>query len=167
MDRIYTETNASRPGDVLFLPAAFFAFWTIAYQIVLVARWPVWIIIPVFLATGVSGSFFAARFLRERAAMPGHGYRFHQSHFLLVVLAAGSAITPLFLLRPNQDDVVYFHRALSQLSALSQPILTRQTSVDVDAAAFSPVHLATSHEMLLAFFGHFVGIDPLYCYQVV
>ena len=76
-------------------------------------------------------------------------------------------ITVLFVRRPNQDDIVYFHRALTQLSHLSHPIFTRQTSVDVDAAAFSPVHLATSHEMLMALLGHFLGIDPLYFYQVI
>ena len=37
----------------------------------------------------------------------------------------------------------------------------------MDAAAFSPVHLATSYEMLMAFLGHYLGIDPLYFYQVV
>src|SRR5205085_3493472 len=41
------------------------------------------------------------------------------------------------------------------------------TSVDMDAAAFSPVHLATSYEMLMAFMGHYLGIDPLYFYQVI
>jgi hypothetical protein len=63
--------------------------------------------------------------------------------------------------------VVNFHRALTQLSALNQPIFLHQTSVDTDAAAFSPVHLATSYEMLMAFLGHYLGIDPLYFYQVV
>jgi len=37
----------------------------------------------------------------------------------------------------------------------------------MDAAAFSPVHLTTSYEMLTAFLGHYLGINPLYCYQVV
>ena len=50
---------------------------------------------------------------------------------------------------------------------LDQPICLRQTSVDMDAAAFSPVHLATSYEMLMAFSGHWLRIDPLYFYQVV
>ena len=37
----------------------------------------------------------------------------------------------------------------------------------MDAAAFSPVHLATSYEMLTAFLAHYLRIDPLYFYQVV
>jgi hypothetical protein len=79
----------------------------------------------------------------------------------------GYAIAALFVRRPNQDDVVYFHRALTQLLDLHQPIFLRQTSVDMDAAAFSPVHLTTSYEMLMAFLGHYLGINPLYCYQVL
>ncbi len=37
----------------------------------------------------------------------------------------------------------------------------------MEAAAFSPIHLATSHEMLMAFLGHYLGIDPLDFYQVI
>jgi hypothetical protein len=84
-----------------------------------------------------------------------------------LALGLGYAITALVVRRPNQDDVVYFHRALSQLLDLHQPIFLRQTSVDMDAAAFSPVHLATSYEMLTAFLAHYLRIDPLYFYQVV
>ena len=36
--------------------------------------------------------------------------------------------------RPNQDDVVYFHRVLTQLLDLRQPIHLRQTGLDMDAA---------------------------------
>src|SRR5207247_6115427 len=54
-----------------------------------------------------------------------------------------------------------------QTCALPISIFLRQTSVDMDAAAFSPVHLATSFEMLMAFLGHYLGIDPLYFYQIV
>jgi hypothetical protein len=120
-----------------------------------------------FLAMAIAGFFFLRRLWKKTNAIPGKGYRFHLSHILLVVLGLAYAVTVLFVRRPNQDDVVYFHRALTQLSALNQPIFLRQTSVDMDAAAFSPVHLATSYEMLMAFLGHYLGIDPLYFYQVV
>jgi Family of unknown function (DUF6077) len=120
-----------------------------------------------FFGIALAGLFSLARLWERTNATPGSGYRFHPSYLLLLVLAAGCAITVLFVRRPNQDDVVYFHRALAQLSALNHPIFLRQTSVDVDAAAFSPVHLATSHEMLMALLGHYLGIDPLYFYQVV
>ncbi len=161
------KTVETRAGDLLLLPVALAAFWTLAYQFVLVVRWPAWTIICLFFAIATLGFFFLSRLWAKTHTTPFHGYRFHRSHLLLVVLAIGCATAPLFMRRANQDDVVYFHRVLTQLSALDQPILTRQTSVDMDAAAFSPVHLATSHEMLMALLGHYLGIDPLYCYQVV
>jgi len=134
----------SRAGDILLLPIAIFAFWTIAYQLVLIARWPAKTIIWCFLGITTVAFFLLARLWKETDATPGKGYRFHPSQVLLVALGLLCAITVLFVRRPNQDDVVYFHRALSQLSALDQPIFLRQTSVDMDAAAFSPVHLATA-----------------------
>lgn len=114
-----------------------------------------------------SGGIGLGRLWTKTSAIPGRDYRFHPSHLLLLALGLGYAITALFVRRPNQDDVVYFHRALSQLLDLHQPIFLRQTSVDMDAAAFSPVHLATSYEILTAFLAHYLRIDPLYFYQVV
>ncbi len=157
----------SRASDVLLLPIAAVAFWTLAYHLVLVLRWPAKTITWCFIAIAIAGFFLFGRLRKKTNAIPGKAYRFHPSQVLLVVLGLLSAITVLFVRRPNQDDVVYFHRALSQLSALNQPIFLRQTSVDMDAAAFSPVHLATSHEMLMAFLGHYFRIDPLYFYQII
>jgi hypothetical protein len=157
----------SRAGDVLLLPMALAAFWTLSYQLVLVAQWPAETMVWCFFAIALSGLFLLARLWKKTNATPGRGYRFHPSHVLLLILATACAVTVLFVRRPNQDDIVYFHRALAQLSALGRPILLRQTSVDMDAAAFSPVHLATSHEMLMALLGHYLRIDPLYFYQVI
>src|SRR5437763_1180495 len=157
----------SHASDILLLPIAILAFWTVAYQLVLIVRWPAKTITWCFLALAIAGFFLLARFWNKTNATPGKGYRFHLSHLFLLILGLGSAITVLFVRRPNQDDVVYFHRVLTQLSDLNQPIYLRQTSVDMDAAAFSPVHLATSYEMLMGFLGHYLGIDPLYFYQVI
>ncbi len=157
----------SRAGDVLLLPIALAAFWTLAYQLVLVARWPAQTMVWCFFVIAVCSLFFLTRLWKKANATPGYGYRFHPSQILLVIMGAACATTVLFVRRPSQDDVVYFHRALTQLSALDQPIFLRQTSVDMDAAAFSPVHLTTSHEMLMALLGHYLRIDPLYFYQVV
>jgi hypothetical protein len=157
----------SQAGDVLLLPIALLAFWTLAYDSILVARWPAETITWLFLAIAVSGFFLLRRLWKKTNATPGKYYRFHVSHILLLVLGIAYASTALFVRRPNQDDVFYFHRALSQLSALNQPISLRQTGVDMDAAALSPVHLASSYEMLMAFVGHYLRIDPLYFYQVV
>jgi hypothetical protein len=154
-------------GDIVLLPIAIIAFWTLAYDLVLAARWPAHTITWSFLGFAISGGVALGLLWRKTSAIPGKSYRFHPSHLLLVAFGLGYAITALFVRRPNQDDVVYFHRALAQLLDLHQPIFLRQTSVDVDAAAFSPVHLTTSYEMLTAFLGHYLGINPLYCYQVV
>jgi hypothetical protein len=157
----------SRAGDVLLVPIAAVAFWTLAYQLVLVLRWPAKTITLCFLAIAIAGFLTLQRLWKKTSAMPGRGYRFHPSQVLLVFLGLAFAAKALFVRRPNQDDVVYVHRALTQLLDLNQPILLRQTSVDMDAAAFSPVHLATSYEMLMVFLGHYLGIDPLYFYQVI
>jgi hypothetical protein len=161
------SSEQSHAGDVLLLPIAIIAFWTLAYDLVLIARWPAQTITWCFLAISIAGFFALGRLWKKTDTLPGRGYRFHPSHLLLLLLGLGYAITALFVRRPNQDDVVYFHRALTQLLDLHQPIFLRQTIVDMDAAAFSPVHLAASYEMLMAFAGHYLGINPLYFYQVV
>jgi hypothetical protein len=157
----------SRAGDILLLPIALFAFWTIAYQLVLLVRWPAKTIIWCFLGIMTVAFFVLARLWKETDATPGKGYRFHLSHIFLLFLGIAWATAVLFVRRPNQDDVVYFHRVLTQLLDLKQPIYLRQTGLDMDAAAFSPVHLATSYEMLMGFLGHYLGIDPLFCYQII
>lgn len=162
-----SDVPAAHAGDILLLPVAGIAIWTIAYQLVLVARWPARTITWCFLALGIGALFLLMRFWRKTNAMPGKGYRFRLPHLFLMVLGLAYAILALFVRRPNQDDVVYVHRVLTQLLHLNQPIYLRQTSVDMDAAAFSPVHLATSYEMFMAFLGHYLRIDPLYFYQVV
>lgn len=157
----------SDAGDIVLLPVAVAAFWTTAYQIVLITRWPAHTILWCFLIIAVSGSFLIRRLLSKSNAPSAYRYRFHSAHLVLLFLGVGCAATTLFVRRPNQDDVVYFHRALTQLAALSQPIILDQTSVDMHAAAFSPLHLATSYEMLVALIGHWLRIDPLYLYQVI
>src|SRR5947207_2827637 len=157
----------SRAGDILLLPIAIFAFWTLAYQLVLIVRWPGTTIIWCFLGITTVAFFLLARLWKETDAIPGKGYRFHLSHIFLLFLGIAWATAVLFVRRPNQDDVVYFHRVLTQLLDLKQPIHLRQTGLDMDAAAFSPVHLATSYEMLMGFLGHYLGIDPLFFYQII
>jgi hypothetical protein len=157
----------SHAGDVFLLPVALGAFSTLAYQLVLITRWPAQMIVWCFLAMSLAGLFLLLRLWKKTNAVPGRGYRFHPSQILLLLLATACAVTVLFVRRTNQDDIVYFHRALVQLRALGEPIFLRQTTVDMDAAAFSPVHLATSYEMVMALLGHYLGIDPLYFYQVI
>jgi cell division protein FtsW (lipid II flippase) len=65
----------------------------------------------------IAGFFLLARLWKKTNSTPGKGNRFHLSQIFLLVLGFTCAITILFVRRPNQDDVVYFYRALSQLSA--------------------------------------------------
>ena len=51
----------SRAGDVLLLPVALAAFWTIAYQLVLVARWPAQSIVWCFLVISLTGLLLLLR----------------------------------------------------------------------------------------------------------
>jgi hypothetical protein len=157
----------SHAGDILLLPIAILAFWTLAYQFVLIVRWPAKTITWCFLGITTVAFFLLGRLWKETDATPGKGYRFYFSHLLLLLLGVACATAVLFVRRPNQDDVVYFHRTLTQLLDLKQPIHLRQTGLDMDAAAFSPVHLATSYEMLMGFLGHYLGIDPLFFYQII
>ena len=164
---IAERPTESRARDILLLPVAILTFWTVAYQFVLIVRWPARTITWCFLALAIAGFFFLRRLWKKTNATPNKGYRFHLSHIFLLALGIACATGILFVGRPNQDHVVYFHRALTQLPDLRQPIYLRQTSVDMDAAAFSLVHLATSCEIIMPFLGHYLRIDPLYFYQVV
>ena len=69
----------SRAGDVLLLPIAAVAFWTLAYQLVLVLRWPAKTITWCFLAIAIAGFFLFGRLWKKTSAVPGKGYRFEYS----------------------------------------------------------------------------------------
>src|SRR5215475_6515583 len=96
----------SRAGDVLLVPIAAFAFWTFAYQLVFILRWPAKTITWCFLAIAFIGFYLLGRLWKKKNAIPGRAYRFHPAHILLLVLGAAYATTVLFVRRPNQDDVV-------------------------------------------------------------
>src|ERR1044072_6771113 len=98
-------SEESHAGDVLLLPIAAVGFWTLAYQLVLVLRWPAKTITWCFLAIAIAGFFLLGRLWKKTDATPGQGYRFHPSQILLLALALLCAITVLFVRRPNQDDV--------------------------------------------------------------
>src|SRR5438046_7957266 len=105
----------SRAVDILLLPIAIFAFWTLAYQLVLIVRWPGTTIIWCFLGITTVAFFLLARLWKETDAIPGKGYRFHLSNIFLLFLVIALATAVLFVLRPNQVDVVYFYLVMPQL----------------------------------------------------
>ncbi len=114
-------------NDLLLLPVALVAFSTLAYQLALVARWPAQTVVWCFFAIALGGLLSLARVWENTNATPGRGYQFHPSQLLLMVLAVACAVVVLFIRRPNQDDKVYFHRVLVQLSVLDRPIFRHQT----------------------------------------
>src|SRR5204862_2410321 len=100
---LISERSAeSRAGDVLLVPIAGVAFWTLAYQLVLIARWPAKTITWCFLGIAIPGFFLLGRLFKKTNATPGNGHRFHPSHILLLVLASAYGTTVLFVRRPNQ-----------------------------------------------------------------
>src|SRR5947199_3740404 len=56
----------SRAGDVLLVPIAAVAFWTLAYQLVLILRWPAKTITWCFLAIAVAGFYVLGRLWKKR-----------------------------------------------------------------------------------------------------
>src|SRR5437763_2171181 len=96
----------SHAGDLLLLPIAIIAFWTLAYDLVLVARWPAQTVTWCFMAFAIAGAVGLCRLWTKTNAVPGKNYQFHPSHLLPLALGLAYAITALFVRRPNQDDVV-------------------------------------------------------------
>jgi hypothetical protein len=99
-------TADPRAGDILLLPIAGVALWTLAYQFVLILGWPASMITWCFLAAAIVLSPFLWRLWKHTNSMPGNGYRFHLAHLLLFALGSAYAVIALFVRRPNQDDVV-------------------------------------------------------------
>src|SRR5438034_11666793 len=85
----------SHAGDILLLPIAILAFWTVAYQLVLIVRWPAKTITWCFLALAIAGFFLLARFWNKTNATPGKGYRLHLSHLFLLLPGLRPPITVL------------------------------------------------------------------------
>ena len=56
-----TAAAESRAGDVLLIPVALAAFWTLSYQLVLVARWPAATMVWCFFAIAVARLFSLVR----------------------------------------------------------------------------------------------------------
>jgi hypothetical protein len=79
---------------------------------VLIARLPAQSILWCFLVISLAGLLLLLRLWKTTDGTPGRGYRFHPSQILLLLLGTACGVTVLFVQRPNQDDIVYFHRAL-------------------------------------------------------
>jgi len=152
---------------LILIPLYIFSAWTVAYHFVLYARLPAGWLYFVFLGAlfvfgmlvkiyiNLSGKFFIVQmFLNIK------------SHWFLLLLSIFTALVSLVNLRPDNDDVEFFHRAYYQLLHLEQPIATHETTMGRnDLFQLSWLHLATSYEFFISFMSHLVGLNPVLTYQ--
>src|SRR2546423_1139670 len=126
-----SEGLESQAGDVLLLPIAVLAFWTLAYDFVLVVRWPAATITWFFLVIVVSGFLLLRRLWKQTNAIPGKYYRFHVSHVLLLVrfeigvgsVGGGDGVFPWHSISACRRPVAVRGFGRSEISAFGGPAL--------------------------------------------
>ncbi len=141
----------------------FFASWTVAYHLVLLASLPAWMVVIPFLVLLV---LFALPFMQEwkrtlLAPLDGRWFLLG-----LAALALASGLFGQFFYTASDDDYSYFHRAVYQLAHLDLPFATTETGHNVAGLEpLSILHIATSYEPLTALGGALLRIDPVVAYQ--
>lgn len=158
------------------LEAGFLGFgaWTLAYQLVLIARWPARIVVlPYLVVLAAIGAAWYA-FGRRRPGAPSidepsiDGPARWPGKWILastVLLCLIAGLLAVFLARPDLDDFSFFHRAVAQLDHLSEPFFLEDQSHDVPVPPLSAHHLLTSYEPLVALTASALQIDPVLLYQ--
>jgi len=137
-----------------------FAAWTLAFHFILIIRWPAWCILPCFAAIVVIFLYFRV--------LPRLCLRTFIVHRTTLIIALIAALLSFFTARHSADDATFFHRALVQAHAMDQPLLLTDTlhAAD-DLPAISPLHVATSYELLMALTARALHIDAVWFYQHV
>ena len=141
-----------------------FASWTLSYHLLLLVRLPAKYTGGLSLVIFSLLVVFAWRRWKHVISLP----QTNPIWFLwsIAVLSLGTGIFTLVVSRPDADDLVYFHRALVQLSHLDCPFFTTDTLHNVpDLPPFSYVHIMTSYEPLVAMVANWLRIDPLSAYH--
>ncbi len=157
-------------GELLVaIPLAVFSTWTLAYHIVLLARVPSMCIIFFFLPLLVSGLFLLCKicyvdFEKSLVSIKGNS--------LLIIwlfsISLAVSLLPLFILRPNSDDIDYFHRAFLQVYHLNEPIFTCETLHNIyGLPPLSVLHLTTSYEYFASFLSLLISVNPVFIYHNV
>ncbi len=177
--RLHAPGSTTNKLDRLLLravAAGFLGFgaWTLAYQLVLVTRWPARITVLPFLmvlallvaAWRGLGRRRATSAAAEEPAVEGlaqwPGKAVVASTVLLCTIAG---LLALFLARPDLDDFSFFHRAVAQLDHLSEPFFLDDQSHDIPVPPLSTHHLLTAYEPLVALTASAIQIDPVLLYQ--
>jgi len=148
--------------SIIDIALLFFASSTFAYEIVLIARIPIWTWYPfLFIALGV--------FLVLQHFYGEHLWNFKisdPSTFLLIIVAAACSLINLFTLRPDADDFSFFHRAVFSLQDLQAPVHLYHTAHDIKSLpAISPIRLIPSIEIVTALIAKSLGIHPVLFYH--
>lgn len=136
---------------------------TLAYEIALFSKLPIWACYPFFaIATGVQ----LLVWFRSNTFVKA--IKIDKNILGLVVLGVFCLLFNVLVLRPDADDFSFFHRALYGVLHLDDPIATFHTAHDIkNLPSISPVHLTTSIEVMTALLAHVLGIQPLFFYQIL
>jgi hypothetical protein len=148
--------------DLVELPIAGFAAWTLAYHLTVLGALParrVWVIAALLVPPAVV-LVARGRSRRDRRLDAVVG--------AALLLAIGAGAMTFVTSSPNLDDLSFFHRALVQLHHLRQPFHLADTLHDTHGIpSLSILHSLTAYEPLMAMGAHAIGLDPLWAYQHV
>jgi len=142
-----------------------FCGWTLAYQLVYVARLPAWVTLPL---TVVFLCGLVAPYLRSwgRCGKSEEAGNERSAFAVVLALAIAVAVFSLFLCRPDADDISYLHRSLVQAWTLGDPIIIADTVTDVRGLpGLGAGYLLTSYEFLTTMVARALGLHPLTVYH--
>ncbi len=141
---------------------AVFSSWTIAYHVVLILRLPVFYL-PLFWL----GLLFLVGLVFKRCVISINYTKILNSYNVALAIIIGViSLLTLFTLRPDNDDIEFFHRAYLQNFHLGEPIYVHETLLNFEELPpISILHLTTSYEYFTVFISKIIHIDPVIAYQ--
>ena len=140
------------------------AAWTVAYDFVVLLRWPSYFIGIVAVPLAVVALIVAARVRRttETTATPSPASR--GACAALVLIAAAVALFTLLVNRPDSDDVAYMRRAVVQAASLRSPVVVSNVTYDANVPDVVPTQYLASYEILIGLTGRIFHCDLLNLY---
>ena len=150
-----SETLSWRLIDYMLL---ILASSTIAYEITLFTRLPLWYLSPLFFFWFIVLFIFRYQLNKTQTTV----FKLDNNTIILIILSILCSLINTFTLRPDPDDFSFFHRAIFDLMNLDAPISITHTAHDLtNLPALSPVHLTTSIEVASTFVANALGIQPM------
>lgn len=163
-ENMYLDNTDKSVWIFLDLMLIFLSSSTLAYEVVLFSKLPLWTCYPFFAVTIGVQLFFWLRL--NNASI--RTIKIDSNTISLIALGIFCSLFNVFTLRPDADDFSFFHRAIYGLLNLEAPISTFHTAFDLkNLPQLSPVHLMTSVEVMTALFAHALGVQPLFFYQIL